>query len=59
MVVKLVVARGEEGGRMDKTGQGNLEVETFSYKLSHSWGYNIHIRDIVNNIVTTWYGDRW
>jgi len=44
---------------MDKTGQGNLEVETSSYKPSQSWGYNIHIRGIVNNVVTTWYGDRW
>ena len=31
----------------------------FSFKTNKTQGYNVHIGNIVNNIVTTLYGDRW
>ena len=48
-VNKLVVAIGE----------GDYEVQTSNYKINKSWGCNVHIGNIVNNIVTTLHGDRW
>ena len=35
---KQVVARGEEGQRMNEIGEGNQQVQTSSYKINESWG---------------------
>ena len=49
------------GGWVEKryTGEGNSEVQSFSYKINES-GYEIHsVGNIVNNYVVYLYSDRW
>ena len=43
---------------MGETGEGDQEVQTSSYKISH-WDVMYSIGNIVNNIVITLYGDGW
>ena len=38
---KLVVTRGERNWGVGKTGKGDQEVQTFSYKINKSQGCNV------------------
>ena len=41
---RFVVARGG-GGQVGKMGEGSQKVQTSSYKISKSWGYNVQHGD--------------
>lgn len=36
---------------MDEIGKGGQTVGTPSYKISKSWGYNIHVMILVSNTI--------
>ena len=52
-----MVARREESGGMSEIGERDKEVQTCSYKVNEDEKFSI--KNIVNNIVVTLYGDRW
>ena len=40
-----------------KIGGGDYKVHTSNYKTTRSWGHIVQLKDIVNNIVITFYGN--
>ena len=47
---RLVIIRGGELG-MVKMGGGGQKVQTSSYKINKSWGYNVQHGDYITNPV--------
>ena len=52
----LVVTRGEGVGRGMGKIQKEIKIQKYSYKINKTPGCNLQL---VKNIVTTLYGDRW
>ena len=47
---RLVVVRSKGWGDHQK-GEGGQQLQTFSYKINKSWGYNVQHGTIINSIV--------
>lgn len=49
--------RGKTHRGLGKVGKGDEEMETPSYKINKSWRCNVHIENMVHNVVTSFHGD--
>ena len=53
-----MVTRRQGSQGMGEIGEGDLELQTSSYKISHG-DITYSIGNTANNIVITLYSDRW
>jgi len=59
METNSLLPEGRGVCRQAKIIKGDKEIQAPSYKINKSWGYNVQIWNIVNDIIITLYGGGW